>query len=476
MQKRPTWQSGEKTYPALFPAADLDPEAAMAAAKEIRIMAYGRSKDVLDFLRSAAAFHMQASATAYVDLACKVRDGKAQAPEGWSLHFTPSPKPNHIGLILENNTGPGGYLVSIATQAAMTEVAEEAAEDLKRAVEEELSSLGYSNYEIMMRDIIGPKDPIGTEQELARIRADPKSYRGMEPGDVFDDMVITALDISGPPADLDAENASTPEVALNADVRAHYIPGKIFRMAVDYEARRDGMLVERSGSEIDLGTETALTVISKLLDSNGYGPRISGKASSMSKHSWIHYGLESDAPISEAAHAAVFSSNGLFDAAVLDRVIEFVQAIAAHDLSIHEDEFLALADGLIEYGYVSRETAFDANDMRDWGHAVRKDQIVSLFDRTENGTYRLDLHLADDEDGKRITRAEAFTVSSSPIRLICRFDVREGGEWVPDYGADIPYTARNTKDVNNMIRSLESLSCVFVDEVKARPDNRAPGL
>ena len=390
--------------------------------------------------------------------------------------MVPSPQASRIGVLLKNEQGPGGYLVSIQAHAVMTERAGEAERHLEGLVRKSLEDQGLSDYEIMIRSILGSKDASGIEAELASHRNDPESYRPMMPGDRIDDIVINAIDISGPPEDMEPDDVSLLKHVEHIDVRKDYTRSKIFRMGVGSDSLNEDMLSPASSSYISLGAETALTVLSGLLHANGYGAEIARAADAISKQSWISFGEERDAIVSEAAHTAVLSAGGLFTTAVLDRVVEFTHAMAAHDMRLHAEEYLPLADGLIDNGHTDKASAFDANDLRDWGHAVREGGWVRLFDRTQNGTYRLDLLLAYGDEGEHISRAEAFAINNEPARPICRFEVCEDGAWVPDYGSDIPYSARNTKDVNNMISSLASLSCVLEEELKQRADDSGPGF
>lgn len=474
-QDRPTWRLQDQILPATFPAAGVDRIAAIETALS-RQAPYERCNEVTEFVKSALTYHVEAAAEAYVALAAKSTAGSISGFAGWEAKTIDTALPGAADLLLTNPDHPGGYHVSIRARPVLTEDAEANLRVFQSKAEKELDALGIPASERLMRDVLGTNHPTTNEVFIESLKKHPDSYRGVAAGDVFDKLIVTAVNISGPPPGVEAQDCNAQSEVLGKDVDDGYFRGQHIHIGRSHVPDEDGMLSESTALRIGGSAEIITPILSGLLKENGLGAAIAARNAEIGKLSWKCFGDAAGAERSEAAHACVSESEGLFDAGVLEDVQAFARGVACHDISRHADDYVSLARNLLAGGHVDTESAFDANDLRDWVHVEQKDEVLSLFNRTENGAYRLDIGL--DGDGEAAV-LEAFTISAPGKPCIGRFH-RDEGIWREDYAGDVIWgdqveqNIRNLRDLNNMISSLASLACVLEEELKERAPEETP--
>ena len=480
-KNRPTWELSDKTYPATFPADQLDPDETLQAALDVRA-SYDRYNDVTTVLGAAIDHAAECMKDAIAEIAFRARDLGPDTPQvsdsGWRAFLEPGPSSSNIDLMLVHETEPGAWHVSVRFTPVLTEAAAAREAEIEARFAE--ANTGVSPRDLLMARLFPKKeDPVLAE--LKRLEEDPASYRPAARGDRVSVIYGTALDL-GPSGWRGIGPGGKPAHVEEFAHARHFLPLKTHQDSwwngiqltmkpVPAYQRREGMLTHNS----DRGgacPELPIRILSDLVRSAGLAHLVEERAAEVGRLPWISYGAEHRVPLEEAGHAMVHAAGGMFDETVGCRLTAFWAGIAAQDVERHLEEWFTLAPEMAAAGYGTGDEAFSCNDGRDIAQAVDNGPVRSLRTETQNGVYRVDMTEA--EDGG-IARVLAVRESGGRDLPVGRFIMTEDG-LRPDFGLEngpeIAHHIRTVRDLNGVIGSLASVACVFEEEHGA--DNESP--
>jgi hypothetical protein len=459
---RSTWTLGEMTLPTTYPARDVDLDKAFHRAISVERSCM-RMNEVSDLIKQMAAFHIEAAGDAYTGLAILARGSGIASWNDWQAERFDCDIPGATEILLTRKNAPGGLHISIRNEPEFTPTCADKVGKLRAAIEKELDDLGVPKIDRLARGLFRkPEIETPSEALLRRFKDHPGSYREPMPGDKFERLIVTAVNIKGAPVGIPGENCSKLADFAGKDVDKDYFIGEQLSIGRDIFSRDDTLLNGNNG-RISGSTDVVLRILSGLLQENGFAPQIAGECQRISSRLWRAFDDEHGADIMDVANAAVYQSGGLIDDAAAEVVSRYSRAIAARDIEGIADQLMPLARGLVDKGYTSTENKFDANDMRDMAYARILDDGVQIFSETDHGTYRMDISVEEDGD---ISRLEAFVVTSEQDVPVGRF-FHDGSGWCEAYNGrsagepPIPHNIEMVRDMNNLILSLSSLSCVF---------------
>lgn len=479
---RPTWELSDKTYPATYPADQLDPDEALQAALDVRV-GYDRYNDVTTVLGAAIDHAAECMKDAIAELAFRARDLGPDRPQvsesGWRAFWEPGPSGSMIDLMLAHETEPGGWHVSVRFAPVMTEAA--AAREAEIEARFSAANTDLSPREMMMARLFPKKeDPI--LGELKRLEEDPASYRPAARGDRVSVVYGTALDLGAKGWRGVGPGGKPAHVEEFAHAR-HFLPLKTYQdtwwngiqltmKPVPAYQRHEGMLTHNS----DRGgacPELPIRILSDLVRSAGLAPLVEERAAEVGRLPWISYGAEHRVPLEEAGHAMVHAAGGMFDETVGCRLTAFWAGIAAQDVERHLEEWFALAPQMAAAGFGSGGETFSCNDGRDIAQAVDNGPVRSLRTETQNGVYRVDM---TETEGGGVAGVLVVRESGERDLPVGRFIMTEDG-LRPDFGLEngpaIEHHIRTVRDLNGAIGSLASVACAF--EEARIIDEEAPG-
>ncbi len=478
-KNRPTWELSDKTYPATYPADQLDPDEALQAALDATV-GYDRYNDVSLVLGTAIDHAGECMKDAISEIAFRARDLGPDTPQvsqsGWRAFWEPGPSGANIDLMLVHETEPGAWHVSVRFTPVMTEAA--AAREAEIEARISAAQTGLSRGDMMMARLFPKKDdPLMGELKL--LEDDPASYRPAARGDRLSVVYGTALDLGAKGWRGTGPGGKPAHVEEFAHAR-HFLPLKAYqdvwwngiqltlRPVPSYQ-RHEGMLTHSTGRS-GACPEIPLLILSDLIRSSDLAPLVAKRAAEVGSLPWISYGEEKRVPVEEAGHAMVHAAGGMFDETVARRITAFWAGIAAQDVERHLGDWFALAPQLASAGHGTGDGAFSCNDGRDLARAAVTGPLRVLRTETQNGTYRVDMTEA--EDGG-VARVLAVRESGGRDHAIGRFVMTGDGlrpDFGPENGPEIAHHIRNVRDLNGAIGSLASVACVFEEEQK---QNRA---
>jgi len=482
-KKRPTWTLSDKTLPATYPAADLDPDAALQAALDADI-SYDRYNDVTTVLGAAIDHAAECMRDALAELAFRARDLGPETAQrsgtGWSAFWEPGPSGANIDLMLVHAIEPGAWHISVRFAPVMTE--EAAAKEVEIEARISAANTGLSPRDLMMARLF-PKGDDPLMGELKRLEDDPSSYRPALRGDRISVIYGTALDLGSKGWRGVGPGGKPARVEEFAHAR-HFLPVKAYaenwwngialsmRPVPSYQ-RHEGMLThgsDRSGA----CPQIPLRILSDLIRSTGLTDLVTPRALEVGALPWISFGDERHVHLEDAGHAMVHASDGMWDQTVDDRLTAFWAGIAARDVERHLDDWFTLAPGLAAAGYSGGERDFSCNDGRDIARGAVNDGVRSLRTETQNGIYRVDM--TEDGDGG-VAHVLAVRESGGKDLPVGRFVMTADGlrpDFGPENGPAIEHHIRTVRDLNGAIGSLASVACVFADEVRCPSEQDGP--
>lgn len=399
-KNRPTWELSDKTYPATFPADQLDPDETLQSALDVRA-SYDRYNDVTTVLGAAIDHAAECMKDAIAEIAFRARDLGPDTPQvsdsGWRAFWEPGPSASNIDLMLVHETEPGAWHVSVRFTPVLTEGAAAREAEIEARFAE--ANTGVSPRDLLMARLFPKKeDPVLAE--LKRLEEDPASYRPAARGDRVSVVYGTALDL-GPSGWRGIGPGGKPAHVEEFAHARHFLPLKTYQdtwwngiqltmKPVPAYQRHEGMLTHNS----DRGgacPEPPIRILSDLVRSAGLAPLVEERAAEVGRLPWISYGAEHRVPLEEAGHAMVHAAGGMFDETVGRRLSAFWAGIAAQDVESHLEEWFTLAPAMAAAGYGTGDEAFSCNDGRDIAQAVVNGPVRSLKTETQNGTYRVDM-------------------------------------------------------------------------------------
>lgn len=477
---------GEKRT-ATFPAANVDIDASFREALA-QTRSYSRMSEPAEIEKAACDYMAECMKTAIVDLAFLAHDkGHLASSSGWEMRISSSSYKEMV-FVLTHQEKPGAWGGVIDLAPVMTEDAKSRLRTLSDSLEEQLLSQGLDRHAIMMRSILGrSKDPLPVEIEISALKKDGMSYEPVAADHVFREMRAYSVRLPAggwngrgcpgiPPGTEDSSDLTLLDPAT-PEKRAGWAFGYMAKLSPvrRYNDTIDALTPSSGRDGVVPGAFTE--IVSDLIRSNGLEAQVLARNPEIGNLPWITY---SHSPLlEELGYALAHRAGGLFDASVTATIRDYSASIAAMDMRNHLEEFVALVPRLIEKGHVSPDTTFDANDMRDQGHAEIDGNTLMLFTRTQNGSYRVDIRMEED----RVAGVTCHRMAGSePVRQVARFVMADAG-LVHDYdgafGGEPPidYSIRNIRDVNNIILSLSSIACVFEEEHgPAEPEDVDAGM
>lgn len=477
----------------------LDPKAAFAKALNHEVY-YDRGRDVHNIMESALHYATQTMTDAIGQLAfqekMRVSDTPTRSERGDRLCFIQGPSPQAIDLLLSTEGESGARLITVHFKPVLHAEGEAILTALNAELEAEMDELGLEGRSRLLAHIgFGAK--LETNTKIADFKASGKGYRAAELGDAVASIHSSTLNmgkanriLKGPnwalkgffdiPKELEVEETVLYSKALSVSedgtLRVKYHP-EGWWPAIDFDitpATRypedDGLSprTSRSGSRFDAG----LVALSHLLRDNGFGPLVAEKNAITGNTKWHTTGVGYFQDLEEAGYAAVCTSGGFFDEAVMTHIERFSADIAAQDVEKNVEEWLRTARGLQEKGFVNAESTFDCNDGRDRAYACGGPDLVYFHSETQHGQYRVSFGVGADDEILTVT------AERSGVRDVGRFVMTQDG-LRPDYGPSqnhvpIAHTIRNVRDMNGIIGSLCSVSCVFAEEYPAEDESPRP--
>jgi hypothetical protein len=478
-KSRPTWTLSDKILPATYPAADLDPDAALQAALDADI-SYDRYNDVTTVLGAAIDHAAECMRDALAELAFRARDlgpeTGLRSETGWSAFWEPGPSGANIDLMLVHATEPGAWHVSVRFAPVMTEEATAREAEIEARIS--AANTGLSAGALMMARLF-PKGDDPLMGELKRLEDDPSNYRSALRGDRISVIYGTALDLGSKGWRGVGPGGKPARVEEFAHAR-HFLPVKAYaekwwtgialsmRPVPSYQ-RHEGMLThgsDRSGA----CPQISLRILSDLIRSVGLTDLVTPRALEVGALPWISFGDERRVLLEDAGHAMVHAAGGMWDRTVDDRLTAFWAGIAARDVERHLAEWFALAPQMAAAGYGSGGETFSCNDGRNIAQTVDNGPDRSLRTETQNGVYRVDMTEAEDGGVARVLALRESGGKDIPIGRFIMTDAGLRPDFGQENGPEIAHHIRNVRDLNGAIGSLASVACVFEEESK---ENRA---
>lgn len=450
-------------------AHTLTPAAAFAKALDHEVY-YDRGEDVSKVMEAALSYATETMSEAIGTLAFMAREMAVVSASGHRIQAVPGPSAQAIDLLLTQDGQPGGRLITVHYDPVLHEEGKAAVAAIKAEMEAEMDALGVTGHARIFAEMGIGKQTLATAQKLKDYKASGTGYRPAEPGDPVRVIRSTSLDMGtgrvvpavfGVPREIEAEDAVPVAKAL--PVKAHpegWWPGIDFEVRLAHRAHDDGALMPRP-RRTGAGFAGTFAALSEIIRDAGLGDLVAAREAVISHTPWNTSGVGYFQDLEEAGYAAVHASGGFFDAAAGDHIRNFSNDIAARDVAKNIDEWVRTARGLAEKGFCSPDTTFDCNDGRDVAFAEVLTRGVAFYTRTQHGSYALNVEFRADDD---VHTVRATRLGS---RDVGRFVMTPDGlraDYGPTPEADaIPYTIRNVRDMNGIIASLSSVSCVFAD-------------
>ena len=480
---RPTWTLSDKTLPATYPAAELDPDAALQAALDADV-SYDRYDDVSTLLGAAVDHAAECMRDAMAELAFRARDlgpeTAMRSGTGWSAFWEPGPSGANIDLMLVHSSEPGAWHVSVRFNPVMTE--EAAAKEAEIEARISAANTGLSPRDLMMARLF-PKGDDPLMAELKALEEDLSSYRPALRGDRISVVYGTALDLGSKGWRGVGPGGKPTHVEEFAHAR-HFLPLKAYqdtwwngiqltlRPNPSYQ-RHEGMLTH-SNDRGGACPQIPLLILSDLIRSAGLTDLVTPRVTEVGALPWISYGDERRVHLEDAGHAMVQAAGGMWDRTVDDRLTAFWAGIAARDVERHLEDWFALAPGLASAGYAAGEGDFSCNDGRDLAQGAVSGTVRALRTKTQNGVYRVDMAEAEGGGIARVLAVREVGGRDLPIGRFIMTDEGLRPDFGPENGPAIEHHIRTVRDLNGAIGSLASVACVFEDEVSRSASAEGP--
>lgn len=468
------------------PASEVD--IALTMAESLAAATGGFPIEDLTYIEKAACdYAAECMKTALLEMAFQVREKGtligSPGPSGsdsWEARLAFEDHKEMV-LMLTNPEKAGAFCLVINVDAVATASAAEALAALWEERRQVLLAEGKSEMDVIMDSILGGRNSEDPHHiRIAEIESDPHQYLQVGSEHNLDAVRGYALRLpksgwnghgrAGNPSGV--ERASELGLLQNKSERSGWAPGHCLTLTPQrrYD-EAEGYLWPSAGRD-GLMPSILMEIVSDIIRTNGLDGTIPDRAAAAATKSGVSWGSGNTCPLQELGYAAVHGAGGVFDASVTALIREYSARVAAHCLSDHLDDLTRLGERLIEAGYGDPGKRFDANDLRDQAFAEMGDRgQLTLFNRTDNGSYRLDL-MRDDE-GSVISAHAWRVIDGSTDRCVGRF-LRSEDRLEHDYdgaltGSEpIEYTLRNIRDMNGILLSLTSVACVFEEEHPAR--------
>lgn len=465
----------------------IDPEAALVDLLGLHVR-YERAREPHDLMIAALNYATETMLPALGEMAfLAARNVGLGTEEGDRLHPLPSEKINEVNLLLTRDGEPGGHLLSMEFQPVLTPEGEKRMAELAAERDGEIRSLKLDDKAGFLAMLgIGPK--LRSQEKIEAYKKSGEGYRRAEAGDKVTSLLSIALDFGSRPVTLMGEGwslsglAGHPKALENTDVSPYKDllvgkDGKIDRIDLSKKWwQGQDMKITASLNDRDrpvMGrtnmtgprSDITMVAISRLMNENGLTPLVNSANDEMGEKHWFLTGVLPYDHITIAGCAAVHASGGLFDEKVSETLRSFSREIAAQDVSKSLDEWLSTARRLVEQGFTSRKKSFTCNDMDDHAFADIKDRQVLLGVENQNQVSMITIILGDDDAPLSVS------MRSRKGRPVGRFLMVDGA-LRPDYDSEpgIEDTMRNVRDMNGLVNTMASISCVFAEEYPEEDD------
>lgn len=471
--ERGTPMSRKTEVPTTALAHTLTPEAAFAKALD-NDSGYERAEDVTVVMMAALSYAKETMSGAIGELAFRARGGEVVSASGHRLRALPGPSPRAVDLLLTQDGRPGGRLITVHYAPVAHAEGAAALAALHAEREAEMDALGLSGHARLLAGIGLGEHKLATTAEIERYQTSGAPYRRARPGDAVSKVQSTSLDMgdgvivagaSGLPRELERGDAAQAKDAL--PVKAHpstWWPGIDFEVRPAF--RGPGAVLRPASGRAGAGFHATFSALSELIRDAGLARLVEEQNRVIAHTPWLTSGVSRFPDLEEAGYAAVHGSGGFFDAAAAAHVRRFSEEIAAQDVANFVDEWVSTARGLADQGFVSEDTAFEANDGRDVVFAEARDDRVTLRSSTQHGEYETVIDLGP---GDAVLGVVARRDGGEEFG---RFVMTEGG-LRPEY-ASIEHRIRNVRDMNGVVMSLTSVACVFEEEHGQREGPSGP--
>lgn len=444
-----------------------------------------RCDEVTTVLEAALRYASETMMDAIGKLALMVRDRPEKLHKaeeaGYRLTLVTGVRES-INLIMTKDGEPGGKLIEVRFKPVLTETGKTVVSDIEKLSEIEMEQLGLNkSQKLMIRIGVGDKNKVPPAQKaLNEYLSSGRGYRRPERGDKVDMVMGTMLDLSTPgnksvPAENDKWEAVQMKELVSDNTSTKLKSDRnIWWKGIDFQMKKPTIMNEEEPEFSSLSERNSgwfhktLSDITDILCLTNLDRMVRERNTQSSNTPWWTSGVANYPLLEEAGYAAVMSSGGLFDEKVVQRITDFSRNIAAIDLDRRLDVFLNAIGLMVANGHISSDNQFICNDLRDRAYVTEHDDGHDVHIRNESGQYLLSIN----HDGHHVISVHARTKNGKDVG---RF-VTDNGVLVNDYQAgpeqeEIVYNARNVRDMNGIIHSLESIACVLEDEyaVEASP-------
>lgn len=458
---------------------DIDLDASTAEALG-EVKYYSRMKEPIGVEKAAVEYAATAMEHVLVPLALMARDrGHVAEPGGWEMRVV---NQDHceICLSLTHPSSPGGWCVAMDLTPRYTDDAAARIAELDKIIGEKLADLGLNRREVILRGLgLGPtsaSDALPEEEHLARIKAAPGSFKPIAADVPLKELRAYAVCLPAEGVGGHGCGGSLPGIEdpgdislfLDGEKRTGWNRGLWVKLAPSAMDRDDGLLKPASGRD-GVMPHLFMETLALLLRANGFENEIRAREAEISSHGWICYGSGNAPALQEIGHGLVHRAGGIWDATVSAGLREFSAEIAACDMGNILDDTVRLARDLDEQGHNHPSRRFSANDGRDLAWAESHSDCVTIRNETQSGIYRTDVMMREGIPSKVLCYREN---RGAPYLPVGRFHIDGDGILQQDFrGAvmhdvEIAYNIRNIRDMNGIISSLSSLSCVMDEELK----------
>lgn len=450
--ERKTWELGRASagdkvmhLPLSHPPASIDEKEALAHLYARKQSGDSRYDAVSSFVKAATSFFLQSAQQAIVEMAyLGVQQGLRPA-NGWIP--TVQQSNNTFTLTVEREGAPGAWCFEIACQKEQTPEGTALISELREQVHKENKDLGHGRHRDIMIAIGSVTDLSDLEMRYKNAQEDPANYRPAASGDRLDLMKISAH----------SQNGGVPD-GVDPLYQGDTKQGELSPSFEDRETLEKRGLSPISGG-LGGAVEHGLFALSRLLEANGFSEMVAAKAASISMFPWTCYS-ERSAEITDAAHAVVSGSGGLFDQSVMDQIRGFSNHIASKSFERISEKLVELSEGLIARGHTDQSSCFEANDMREHVYVEQTETGYLINLRNDIATYHVDLQI---DDGV-VMGLEVSKVEGDSLKPVARFT---GPEFTPDFGdyeTGIPYDLRTVRDTNGVHLGLDSVHCCMIED------------
>jgi hypothetical protein len=446
----------------LTPVGEISHAAALNAVIEPGLSIH----DMRSIVGPAMAFAGHCMAPAVGHLALMALEGQTMFGD-WQIESAANASANVIDMRLSRPDRPGAWHVGVSFDPVPTP--DEATRQAEQDAADTLRHANMTEDQIMddmIKSILSDKDDV----------SDPDRYRPARAGDRVGRVCGTALCapegqvgmLAGPPPRIPRSDTAK----LRDPIRPE---GKLYvhwsGMALDVKPVRmieDGIMLSKGESHDFKGAEL-LSTLSEIIVDMDLEDIVRQRAIELTGVAIWSSNVGKKPECEELAYCLIHDRGGKFDDACRDVVANINAYAFAQDMHRLVPRLRDLSGRMQEAGLADGDRTYDSNDGRQTSWVTQSEATDDFHIKTQNGRFRLELGYM---------HAHAWRLGEPDV-LVGKFMLSPEVTvpmWQPLIDPDeIVYSARNVRDLNEIIQSLETITCCFnEDHPKPVDDDATP--